>query len=79
MLEDIRTALMQRLVMKRQEMEKTTSVLCPRIQAKLEKEKEEAANYFLMPSNNLIFQVNHKMNCLTVDMVAELAHAGNGI
>ena len=31
MLEDTRTALMQRLVMKRQEMEKTTFVLCPRI------------------------------------------------
>ena len=36
MLEDIRTTLMQRLVMKRQGMEKTTSVLCPRIQAKLD-------------------------------------------
>ena len=62
MLEDIRTALMQRLVMKRQEMEQTTFVLCPRIQAKLDKEKEEAANYFPMPSNNLIFLVNHKMD-----------------
>ena len=68
MLEDIRTTLMQRLVMKRQGMEKTTSVLCPRIQAKLEKEKEEAVNCFPMPSSNLIFQVNHKMDCLTVDM-----------
>ena len=68
MLEDIRTALMQRLGMKRQEMEKTTSVLCPRIQAKLDKEKEEGANSFPMPSNNLIFQVNNKMDCLTVDM-----------
>ena len=55
MLEDIRTSLMQRLVMKRQGMEKTTSVLCPRIKAKLEKEKEEAANCFPMPSNTLIF------------------------
>ena len=68
MLEDIITALMQRLVMKRQEMEKTTSVLCPRIQAKLDKEKEKVANCFPMPSNNLIFQVNHKMDCLTVNM-----------
>ena len=41
MLEDIIIALMQRLVMKRQGMEKTTSMLYPRIQAKLEKEKEE--------------------------------------
>ena len=46
MVEDIRTTLMQRLVMKRQEMEKTTSVLYPRIQAKLAKEKGEAANCF---------------------------------
>ena len=68
MVEDIRTALMQRLVMKRQEMEKTTSVLCLRIQAKLDKEKEEAAKCFLMPSNNLIFKENHNMDCLTVDM-----------
>ena len=36
MLEDIITILMQRLVMKRQEMEKTTPVLCPRIQTKLD-------------------------------------------
>ena len=68
MLEDIIIALIQRLVMKRQGMEKTTSMLCPRIQAKLEKEKEEAANCFSMPSSNLIFQVNHKMDCLIVDM-----------
>ena len=44
MLEDIMTALMQRLVMKKQEMEKTTFVLCLRIQEKLDKEKEEATN-----------------------------------
>ena len=49
-------------------MEKTTSVLCPRIEAKLDKEKEEAANCFPMPFNNLIFQVNHKMDCLTLDI-----------
>ena len=39
-LEDIRTTLIQRLMMKRQEMEKTTFVLCLRIQAKLDKEKK---------------------------------------
>ena len=68
MLEDIRTSLMQRFVMKRQEMEKTTFVLCPRIQAKLDKEDEEVVNCFPMPSRNLIFLVNHKMDYLTVDM-----------
>ena len=40
MVEDIITTLMQRSVMKSKEMEKTTSVLCPRIQAKLNKEKK---------------------------------------
>ena len=41
MLEDIRITLMQSLVIKRQEMEKTTVVLCSRIQ--VDKEKEEVA------------------------------------
>ena len=70
-LEDIIIALMQRLVVKRQEMEKTNVVLCPRIQAKLEKEKEEATNCFPMPSINMIFRVNHKMDCFIVDMVVK--------
>ena len=39
MLEDIRTILMQILVLKRQEVEKSYVVLCSRIQAKLDKEK----------------------------------------
>ena len=43
-------------------------MLYPRIQAKLDKKKEEAANCFPMPSNNLIFQVNHNMDFLTIDM-----------
>ena len=54
MLEDIRTVLMQRLVLKRQEIEKSSIMVCPRIQAKLEIEKEETANCFIMPSINLI-------------------------
>ena len=43
MLEDIRTTLtlIQRLVLKRQETKKSSAVVCPRIQAKLEIEKEE--------------------------------------
>ena len=68
MLEDMITTLMQRLVMKRQEMEKTTYMLCSRIQEKLDKEKEVVANYFPLPSSNLIFQVNENMDCLIVDM-----------
>ncbi|KAL2939421.1 Antiviral helicase SKI2 [Bienertia sinuspersici] len=47
MLEDIRCALMQRLVVKRLEMEKSNVKVCPRIQAKLEKHKEEAAECYV--------------------------------
>lgn len=42
MLEDIRAHLMQRLVLKRHEMEKSSSNIYPRIKVKLEKEKEKA-------------------------------------
>ncbi|KAL2903346.1 Transposase for insertion sequence element IS1081 [Bienertia sinuspersici] len=44
MLEDIRAALMQRMFMKRREMNKSSSLLCPRIQALLEEEKSKAAD-----------------------------------
>ncbi|KAL2943083.1 Antiviral helicase SKI2 [Bienertia sinuspersici] len=43
MLEDIRTSLMQRLVVKRREVEKWKSNISPRILVKLEKEKTKAA------------------------------------
>ena len=43
MLEEIRTSLMQRLAVKKQEMKRVTGKLCPRIQTKLEKNKELAA------------------------------------
>ncbi|KAL2899172.1 Endoplasmic reticulum protein SC65, partial [Bienertia sinuspersici] len=39
MLEEIRTILMQRLATKKMEVEKNTTMICPRIQAKLEKAK----------------------------------------
>ena len=67
MLENIITTLMKRLVLKRQEMKKSSNVVCPRIQSKLEIEKEKAANFFPMPSTNLIFQVNHKNLTLDLD------------
>ncbi|KAL2898953.1 EF-hand calcium-binding domain-containing protein 5, partial [Bienertia sinuspersici] len=70
MLEDIRVALMQRLVQKREEMEKCTSALCPRLQQKLEKEKEEAAKCTVLPSTSTLFQVNHNLDSLTVDLKA---------
>ena len=55
MLEDIKITLMWILVLKRQEIEKISDVVCPIIQEKLEIEKKEAAKCFPMPSTNLIF------------------------
>ncbi|KAL2896655.1 Antiviral helicase SKI2, partial [Bienertia sinuspersici] len=52
MLEDIRAALMQRMVLKKTEMEKHQFNICPRVQAKLEKEKEEAAHWPGRPRKN---------------------------
>ena len=52
-------------------MEKSFVVVCPRIQAKLEIEKEEVVNCFLMPSTNLIFQVNHKMDSIAINLEAK--------
>lgn len=51
MMEDIRGALMNRLYVKRQQMEKLILTICPRIAIKLEKEKSEAANYHTIPSS----------------------------
>ncbi|CAH9088450.1 unnamed protein product [Cuscuta europaea] len=70
MLEDIRGALMQRIVLKRQQMEKNTGMLCPRIKARLEKEKDEAANCTPLPSSQVLFQVCHRLDCLTVNLEA---------
>ncbi|XP_048492644.1 uncharacterized protein LOC125493383 [Beta vulgaris subsp. vulgaris] len=70
MLEDIRAALMQRLVSKRQEMQKTTSKLCPRIQLKLEGEKTKAANCDVIPSTETLFNVNYYQDQLVVDLEA---------
>ncbi|KAL2899948.1 Transcription initiation factor TFIID subunit 1 [Bienertia sinuspersici] len=64
MLEDIQAALMQRMVLKKTEMEKNPFEICPRVQAKLEKEKEEVAHCLTLPSNVNQFQVNHRMDSL---------------
>ncbi|XP_074281764.1 uncharacterized protein LOC141606508 [Silene latifolia] len=71
MLEDIRASVMQRLVQKRQEMEKTNSEICPRIKAKLEKEKLEAAHCDVLPSHDHLFQVEHNLDKLTVNLEAK--------
>ncbi|KAL2928879.1 MutS protein-like protein 5 [Bienertia sinuspersici] len=70
MFEDIRVALMQRLVKRRKEMEKCSSVLCPRIQARLEKEKEKASNCDVLPSSDSVFNVRYYLDQLNVDLVA---------
>ncbi|KAL2944399.1 Structure-specific endonuclease subunit slx4, partial [Bienertia sinuspersici] len=67
-MEDIRVAVMQRLVSKRQEMEKQTSMLCPRIQVMLEKEKVKAVYCDVLPSAENIFNVRHNLDQLNVDL-----------
>ncbi|XP_056691513.1 uncharacterized protein [Spinacia oleracea] len=71
MLEDIRSAVMQRMVLKREEGEKRTSAICPRVQQKLEKEKEHAANCMVLPSGPNLFQVSYYMDTLSVDLDAK--------
>ncbi|CAH9096762.1 unnamed protein product [Cuscuta europaea] len=71
MLQDIRGALMQTMVVKRQGMENNGSLLCPRIQARLEKSKDEAANCTFLPSSEVLFQVCHRLGTLTVNFEAK--------
>ncbi|XP_021767368.1 uncharacterized protein LOC110731795 [Chenopodium quinoa] len=59
MLEDIRCALMQRLLQKRLEMQKCTSNLCPKIQIRLEKNNEKAAMCDVSSSTETLFIVSH--------------------
>ncbi|XP_056698603.1 uncharacterized protein [Spinacia oleracea] len=68
MLEDIRSALMQRLITKKMEMEKSVKIVCPRIQVKLEKEKSWAANCDALISAPHKFQVYHFMDSLRIDL-----------
>lgn len=68
MLEDIRLTLIERIVLKRTTIEKTTDGVCPRIRVKLEKEREESRNCHLLPSRNRIFEVTHKLDSVHVDM-----------
>ncbi|XP_074289746.1 uncharacterized protein LOC141615099 [Silene latifolia] len=70
MLEEIRTALMQRLLEKKQEMESSTHVVCPNVQALLEVEKDKAAECRVAVSTPTVFQVAHGIDVLTVDLEA---------
>lgn len=76
MLEEIRTALMQRLPLKRDEMAKSPGSICPRIQLKLDKAKAEAANCVVVPSIATLFQVTEKMDVLNVDLDARNCTCG---
>ncbi|CAH9128113.1 unnamed protein product, partial [Cuscuta epithymum] len=68
MLEDIRGALMQRMVLKRQAMEASKALICPRIMTRLEKAKHDAAHCTPMPSSQVSFQVSHYLDTLTVNL-----------
>lgn len=68
MMEDIRGALMQRVNTKKTEMEKQTSLLCPRIRALLEIEKNKAAYCDVIPSTENIFNVSHNLDSLVVNL-----------
>ncbi|KAL2930413.1 Transposase for insertion sequence element ISRM5 [Bienertia sinuspersici] len=70
MMEDITAQLMQRLVVKRKEMQQHTGLLCPRIQERLEKEKHEAAKCRVIPSSDTLFEVGYYLDTLTVDLDA---------
>ena len=54
-LENIRMALIERIVVKRSIMEVSEDKIHPRIRSKLEKKKEEARNYFYIPAGNKVF------------------------
>ncbi|XP_074313949.1 uncharacterized protein LOC141649151 [Silene latifolia] len=71
MLEDIRLEMMQRLVLKKAEMEKKQPTVCRRVQQRLEEEKDKAALYEVLPSSTRLFQVKHGIDELMVDLVAK--------
>ncbi|KAL2940308.1 putative surface-exposed virulence protein BigA [Bienertia sinuspersici] len=50
MMEEVRALLMQRVVTKRQEMQRSRQVICPRVQVILEKNKEIEAYCYVLPS-----------------------------
>ncbi|XP_027165709.1 uncharacterized protein LOC113765678 [Coffea eugenioides] len=59
MLETLRIYLMDRMRMKKEWMKKRTDVICPKIQKKLEKAKNEAAANIARHSDNKRFEVQH--------------------
>lgn len=68
MLEDIRMALTERIVVKRSIMEASEDDICPRIRSKVEKEKEETRNCFPVLAGNKVFQVKHRLESLVANL-----------
>ncbi|KAL2894437.1 S-adenosylmethionine carrier 1 chloroplastic/mitochondrial [Bienertia sinuspersici] len=68
MMEEIRGALMKRVCTKKQQMEKGTSLICPMIQAMLDKEKDKACYCDVIPSIEDIFNVSHNLYSLVVNL-----------
>jgi SWIM zinc finger len=68
MLEEIRTMLMKRLVVKREAATKWTGVLCPKVQAIIDKEKDEAIKCGVHPSSSTVFQVSYYLDTVEVDL-----------
>lgn len=57
-----------RLVHKRQEMEKSSSILCSRIQATLDKKKLKAANCDVLPFADNLYNIWFMLDQLKVDL-----------
>ena len=68
MLEDIRTLFMKKIALEKEEaLKKCKSLLCPRVQALIEKEIEKKSKKIaVMPSTSILFQVSHYIVVLGV-------------
>lgn len=67
MLEDIRKAIMTRLTTNHTQMSRKDVSVCPRIQSKLNKEKNRAYKCEVFPSSHNVFQVSNIMMSLWID------------
>ncbi|KAK1411785.1 hypothetical protein QVD17_32525 [Tagetes erecta] len=68
MLEDIRVSIMTRLVHMHKQMNGKNVIVCPRIQLKLDREKDMAYKCDVLPSSYNVFQVKD-IDDVTVDLV----------
>ena len=68
MFETIKCKLMNRFYMNRNVVKKYEGVICPRIQKKLDQNKELSKKYWLIPSTQRKFQVKCPGNQYTIDL-----------